>query len=64
MEIKVRDNNVERALKTLKRQLGKEGLFRELKSRRFYEKPSIKEKRKRVEAGKKKRRALRSGRRN
>ncbi|HSB32158.1 MAG TPA: 30S ribosomal protein S21 [Candidatus Sulfobium mesophilum] len=50
MEIKVRGNDIENALKALKRQLQKDGLFREIKQRRFYEKPSVKEKRKRREA--------------
>ncbi len=50
MEIKVRGNDIEGALKSLKRQLQKDGLFREIKQRKFYEKPSVKEKRKRREA--------------
>ncbi len=53
MDIKVYGNDVEKALKSLKRQLQKEGLFREFKQRSFYEKPSVKEKRKRREAMKK-----------
>ena len=48
LEIKVRDDNVEKAIKILKRKLAKEGLFKELKNRRYYEKPSVKAKRKRV----------------
>jgi len=40
MEIKVFNNNVEKALKVAKKKLAGEGLFRELKRRRFYEKPS------------------------
>ncbi|MEW6570631.1 MAG: 30S ribosomal protein S21 [Nitrospirota bacterium] len=54
MEIKVNENDVERALKVLKRKLEKEGLFKEIKRRRSYEKPSEKDKRKRREARKKK----------
>ncbi len=50
MEIKVRGSDIENALKSLKRQLQKDGLFREIKQRSFYEKPSVKEKRKRREA--------------
>jgi small subunit ribosomal protein S21 len=57
--MKVYGNNVEKALKALKRQLQKEGLFREVKNRSFYEKPSEKRKRKRREARKKRVRALR-----
>ena len=41
MEIKVIDGNINRAIKVLKRKLQQEGLFREMRSRKFYEKPSI-----------------------
>ncbi len=54
LEIKVHGNNIENALRDLKNMLQKEGLFKELKRRRFYEKPSVKEKNKRLEAIKKK----------
>ena len=40
MRIFVRDNNVDQALRALKRKLQREGVFREMKRRRFYEKPS------------------------
>ncbi|HYA11435.1 MAG TPA: 30S ribosomal protein S21 [Thermodesulfovibrionales bacterium] len=53
MDIKIYGNDIERALKTLKRQLQKEGLFKEIKKRSFYEKPSEKKKRKQREARKK-----------
>ena len=59
MEIKVYGNDIERALKVLKRELQKEGLFREIKKRGSYEKPSEKERRKRREARDKRRKALR-----
>ena len=59
MEIKVLGNNIEKAIKDLKIKLHKEGIFKELKARRFYEKPSVKEKRKRIEARKKKMKASR-----
>ncbi|NCO67178.1 MAG: 30S ribosomal protein S21 [Nitrospirae bacterium CG_4_10_14_0_8_um_filter_41_23] len=52
MEIRVNGNDIERALKILKRQIQKDGLLRELKERRFYEKPSIKLRRKQREAQK------------
>ena len=42
MHITVRDNNVEQALRILKKKLQREGVFRELKERRYYEKPSEK----------------------
>ncbi|MBN2232311.1 MAG: 30S ribosomal protein S21 [Deltaproteobacteria bacterium] len=50
MEIKVIDNDVERAIKLLKNKLNKSGLFRELKKRRHYEKPSVRRKKKHQEA--------------
>jgi small subunit ribosomal protein S21 len=59
LDIKVYGNDVEKALKSLKRQLQKEGLFKEIKQRSFYEKPSVKEKRKKREAAKKRLKALR-----
>lgn len=62
MEITVRDNNVEKALKILKRKIGRDGMLRELRVRRYYEKPSVKVRRKRAEAWKKKRRAMRKQR--
>jgi small subunit ribosomal protein S21 len=62
LEIKVLGNNIEKAIKDLKIKLHKEGIFKELKSRRFYEKPSVKEKRKRIEARKKKMKATRFSR--
>ena len=52
MEVSV-DHNIERAMKILKRKLIKEGLFKELKSRRYYEKPSERRKRKHKESMKK-----------
>ncbi|HLC16435.1 MAG TPA: 30S ribosomal protein S21 [Thermodesulfovibrionia bacterium] len=59
MEIKVEGNDIEKALKALKRQIQKEGLLKELKKRTFYEKPSEKEKRKQREAMKKRLKSLR-----
>ena len=59
MEIRVHDDNIEKAIKDLKRQLQKEGLFREIKKRSFYEKPSVKDRRKRREAQKRRMKAQR-----
>lgn len=42
MEVTVRDNNVDQALRALKKKLQREGVYREMKMRRFYEKPSEK----------------------
>lgn len=40
MQVTVRDNNVDQALKVLKKKMQREGVFREMKRRSFYEKPS------------------------
>jgi small subunit ribosomal protein S21 len=40
LQILVRDNNVDQALRVLKKKMQREGVFREMKRRRFYEKPS------------------------
>jgi small subunit ribosomal protein S21 len=40
MQVFVRDNNVEQAMRALKKKMQREGVFREMKRRRFYEKPS------------------------
>ena len=40
MQIIVRDNNVDQALRVLKKRMQREGIFREMKLRRHYEKPS------------------------
>ena len=53
MEIKVHNDNVEQALKAFKQKLLKGGHFREMRARRFYEKPSEKRNRKKKEAKKK-----------
>lgn len=62
LEVTVHQNQVDKALKALKRQMTKEGLLKELKRRRFYEKPSVKRKRKQKEAKKKRKSAMRRGR--
>ena len=46
----MRDNNVDQALRALKKKLQREGLFREMKRRRAYEKPSEKRVREKSEA--------------
>tara|TARA_Y100001936_G_C15726495_1_gene483776 strand:+ start:143 stop:346 length:204 start_codon:yes stop_codon:yes gene_type:complete len=50
VQVVVRDNNVDQALKVLKKKMQREGIFREMKERRHYEKPSLKRKRKLNEA--------------
>lgn len=46
----VRDNNVEQALRVLKKKLQREGVFREMKMRRHFEKPSEKKAREKAES--------------
>ena len=55
MDVKVYGNDVEKALKVLKRNLSKEGIFKEIRSRRFHEKPSVRKKRKQAAARKNRR---------
>lgn len=50
MEIVVRDNNVDQAIRVLKKKMQREGTIREMKRRRFYEKPSEKRARQKAEA--------------
>ena len=50
VNIVVRDNNVEQALRALKKKMQREGTFREMKARKFYEKPSEKRARQKAEA--------------
>lgn len=45
VQVNVRENNVEQALRVLKKKLQREGVFREMKKRRHYEKPSERKKR-------------------
>ncbi len=62
-EVKVFDDQIEKAIKILKRKLAQDGTFREIKKRRFYEKPSVKKKRKRQEAAKRRAKAMKKSRR-
>ncbi|MGO4197889.1 30S ribosomal protein S21 [Rhizobium sp. YAF28] len=50
MQVIVRDNNVEQALRALKKKMQREGLFREMKERRAYEKPSERRVREKAQA--------------
>ncbi len=47
--VSVRDNNVEQALRVLKKKMQREGIFREMKMRRDFEKPTAKRKREKQE---------------
>ena len=49
LQVFVRDNNVDQALKALKKKMQREGVFREMKRRSFYEKPSEKRVREKAE---------------
>ena len=60
MRIFVKDNNVDQALRFLKKKMQREGLLREMKAHSFYEKPSEKRKRK-MNAAVRKNRRTRSG---
>jgi small subunit ribosomal protein S21 len=59
MLVVVRDNNVDQALRILKKKLQREGIFRELKRRRAYEKPSEQRVREKSEAVRRARKAAR-----
>ena len=50
MQVLVRDNNIDQALRVLKKKMQREGIFREMKQRKAYEKPSERKARERSEA--------------
>lgn len=50
MQVVVRENNVDQALRALKKKMQREGLFREMKMRQAYEKPSERKARQRADA--------------
>ena len=50
LQVLVRDNNVDQALRALKKKMQREGIFREMKMRRSFEKPSEKKAREKAEA--------------
>jgi len=59
LQVLVRDNNVDQALRVLKKKLQREGVFREMKTRRAFEKPSEKRAREKAEAVRRARKAAR-----
>jgi small subunit ribosomal protein S21 len=59
VQVLVRDNNVEQALRVLKKKLQREGVIREMKRRRAYEKPSEQRAREAQEAVRRARKAAR-----
>ena len=50
LEVTVKDNNLEQALRNLKKKMQREGLYREMKLRKHYEKPSIRKAREKTES--------------
>lgn len=59
LRVVVIDNQIETALKQLKKSMVNSGIFKEMKRRSYYEKPSVKRKRKQAEARRKRRKAQR-----
>ena len=59
VEVQVRDNNVDQALRALKKKMQREGLYREMRMRRHYEKPSERRAREKAEAVRRYRKLLR-----
>ncbi len=50
IQVNVKDNNLEQALRSLKKKMQREGLYKEMKLRKHYEKPSLKKAREKEEA--------------
>ena len=61
IEVTVKDNNVEQALRSLKKKMQREGLYKEMKLRKYYEKPSLRKAREKEESI---RRVMKQNRRN
>jgi len=59
LQVLVRDNNVDQALRVLKKKLQRDGFFRDLKRKKFYEKPSERRTRERSEAVRRARKSAR-----
>jgi small subunit ribosomal protein S21 len=60
MQVIVHDNQIERAIRDLKKKLTQEGFFADMKERLFYDKPSVRRKKKRAKAEKRRRKVLKS----
>ncbi len=58
MQVIVRNNQIEKAIRDLKKKLSQEGFFLEIKERRFYDKPSVRRKKKRAKAAKRRRKTM------
>jgi small subunit ribosomal protein S21 len=59
LQVFVRDNNIDQALRVLKRKMQRDGVFREMKRHRFYEKPSDKATREKAESERRRRKRAR-----
>jgi small subunit ribosomal protein S21 len=59
VEVFVRDNDINAALRVLKKKMQREGTFREMKRRRAYEKPSVRRNRERADAVRRYRKMMR-----
>ncbi len=59
MQVHVRDNNIDQALRALKKKMQREGVYREMKRRRSYEKPSERRAREMAEAVRRHRKLMR-----
>jgi small subunit ribosomal protein S21 len=59
VEVSVRDNNVDQALRALKKKMQREGVYREMKLRRHFEKPSDKRTREASESVRRHRKLMR-----
>ena len=59
MEVIVRDNNIDQALRILKKKMQREGVYRIMKLKKAYEKPSVRKKREASESLRRQRRVMR-----
>jgi len=59
LQVLVRDNNIDQALRVLKKKMQREGVFREMRTRRAYEKPSERRAREKADAIRRFRKAAR-----
>jgi small subunit ribosomal protein S21 len=59
VQVFVRDNNVDQALRVLKKKMQREGVFREIRRKRFYEKPSDRATREKAESIRRRRKLAR-----
>lgn len=59
MQVTVRDNNVDQAIRVLKKKMQKEGVLREMRLKEFFEKPSVRKAREQKEAIKRQRKLAR-----